>query len=70
MKVMKNDTDMMEEYNFSNGIRGKYASKYQEGTNLVVLEPELLEYFPDSIAVNEALRSLSIIMKKYKENLD
>ncbi len=66
MKVMKNDPDMLEEYDFSDGIRGKYASKYKKGTNLIILDPELIEYFPDSASVNEALRSLARLMKKYR----
>lgn len=66
MKVMKNDPDMLEEYDFSNGIRGKYAAKYKSGTNLIKLDPELTEYFPDSASVNEALRSLARLMKRYK----
>ncbi len=66
MKVMKNDPDMLEEYDFSDGIRGKYASKYKEGTNIIMLDPELIEYFPDSNSVNEALRLLAKLLKKYK----
>ena len=66
MKVMKNDPDMLEEYDFSGGVRGKYVSKYKEGTNLVILDPELIEYFPDSASVNEALKSLAKLMKKYR----
>jgi len=66
MKVMRDDPDMLEEYDFSSGIRGKYASRYKEGTNIIMLDPELMEYFPDSASVNEALRSLANIMKKYK----
>ncbi|WP_461832984.1 hypothetical protein [Desulfothermus sp.] len=66
MKVMRDDSDMLEEYDFSGGIRGKYASRYKEGTNIIMLDPELMEYFPDSTSVNEALRSLANIMKKYK----
>ena len=65
MKVMSNDQDMLEEYNFSGGIRGKYASEYKNGTNIAILDPELIEYFPDSASVNEALRSLAMLMKKY-----
>ena len=65
MKIMKNDPDMLEEYDFSDGIRGKYTSKYRNGTNIVILDPELIEYFPDSASVNEALRSLAGLMKKY-----
>ncbi len=70
MKVMKNDPDMLEEYDFSEGIRGKYAERYKKGTNIVILEPELLEFFPDSDAVNEALKSLAKIMKKYSEQVE
>mgnify|MGYP007135654207 FL=1 len=55
MKIMKNDPDMLEEYDFSNGIRGKYADKFEKGTNIIMLKPELMEYFPDSASVNEAL---------------
>ena len=66
MKVMKNDPEMLEEYDFSNGIRGKYAAKYKGGTNLIKLDPELTEYFPNSASVNEALRSLAKLMKRYK----
>ena len=38
------------------GVRGKYASRYQQGTNIVVIEPDLHQLFPDSEAVNRALR--------------
>jgi hypothetical protein len=41
------------------GIRGKYASRYQEGTNIVLLEPELHKLFPNSEAVNRALRKFA-----------
>ncbi|PXF52351.1 MAG: hypothetical protein C4B57_11145 [Deltaproteobacteria bacterium] len=66
MKIMKNDPNMLEEYDFSNGVRGKYVDRYKEGTNIVLLEPELMEFFPDSLSVNEALKSLAKILKKYK----
>jgi hypothetical protein len=46
------------EYDFSGGVRGKYAVQYQRGTNVVLLEPELAEAFPDSKSVNDALRAL------------
>jgi len=63
---MKDDPEMLEEYDFSGGVRGKYAERYQEGTNIVVLEPELVKYFPDSASVNEALKRLAETMKKEK----
>jgi hypothetical protein len=64
MKKMKNDPDMLEEYDFSGGIRGKYAKRYAEGTNVVVIDPDIIEYFPDNESVNNALRSLAAIIKK------
>jgi hypothetical protein len=61
---MQKDRDMLEEYDFSKGIRGKYAKKYAEGTNVVVIEPDVAKFFPDHEAVNQALRSLASIIKK------
>ena len=69
MKVMSNDPDMLEEYDFNKGIRGKYASRYAEGTNVVVIEPDIAEFFPDHDSVNESLRLLATIMKKQKKRL-
>lgn len=42
---------------FSGGERGKYAARYAEGTNVVVLAPDVAAMFPESVAVNEALRT-------------
>ena len=50
--------EMRDHYDFSGGVRGKYAARYPKGTNVVVLAPDVAEVFPDSIAVNEALRTL------------
>jgi hypothetical protein len=50
--------EMRDHYDFSGGVRGKYAARYAEGANVVVLAPDVAELFPDSIAVNEALRTL------------
>ncbi len=50
--------DIEPEFDFSQGARGKYHAKYLKGTNVVVLEPEIAKIFPDSIAVNNALRTL------------
>ena len=46
---------------FSKGVRGKYYERMQEGTNVVLIAPDLLDTFPDSESVNEALRSLKKI---------
>jgi hypothetical protein len=43
---------------FSMGVRGEYYARMQEGTNVVLIAPDLLDTFPDSDAANEALRSL------------
>lgn len=55
---------MRAEYDFSNGVRGKYAKRFKEGTNIVVLAPEVAEIFPDSAAVNDALMALVQIAKR------
>jgi hypothetical protein len=52
------DPKMLEEYDFSSGIRGKYAKRYAEGINVVVLDPDEAEYFPDAKSVNTTLRAL------------
>ena len=52
-----NDDEILPEYDFSKGVRNKYAARYAEGTNLILLEPELAEQFPDSKSVSRALRA-------------
>ena len=47
-----------EEYDFSKGVRGKYAKRLASGVRLVVLDPDVAEAFPSSDEVNEALRRL------------
>lgn len=64
MKRSKKDRDMLEEYDFSKGVRGKYSKKYAAGTNVVVIEPDVAKYFPDHDSANQALRSLADIIKK------
>jgi hypothetical protein len=46
---------------FRQGVRGKHTKRMQQGTNLVLIEPDLLDAFPDSASVNQALRSLKTI---------
>lgn len=64
MKKETDDKDMLPEYDFSKGIRGKYAKRYAQGTNIVMLDPDVYEYFPDQKSVNEALRSLAAIIRR------
>ena len=55
----KADTDgMRSEYDFSESVRGKHHKAYQEGINVVLLEPEVARVFRDSATVNRALRML------------
>jgi hypothetical protein len=67
MKKARNDPEMAAEYDFTRGVRGKYAKRYAEGTNVVVIDPDVAEYFPDHDSVNESLRGLITIMKKRKK---
>lgn len=58
-------SDMVPEYDFKDGIRGKYAKNFAEGTNIILLAPDVLKDFPDSNSVNKTLRALS---KKVNRN--
>ena len=58
------EPDMRAEYDFRGGVRGKYAARYAEGTNVVLLEPDVAELFPDSRTVNDALRALVAIVDR------
>jgi hypothetical protein len=59
-----NQPEMESEYSFKTGVRGKYARQYAEGTNIVVLAPEISRHFPTSESVNDALRNLLELAKK------
>jgi len=62
---MKKATDkaaepaMRAEYNFSQGVRGRYARRYAQGANVVVLEADVAKAFPNAEAVNDSLRALA-----------
>jgi hypothetical protein len=53
------DLEMRPHYDFSKGVRGKYAARYRDGTKVVLLDPDVAEMFKTSEAVNEALRELA-----------
>ena len=59
--------DMRAEYDFSHGVRGKYAARLAEGTNVIVLDPDVAKVFPDAKAVNGALRLLAESVAKTKK---
>ncbi len=66
-KQTEPDEDMLPEYDFSGGVRGKYTSQYREGTNIVVLEPAIAEVFSDSQSVNDALRPLADLIRRRRK---
>jgi len=66
MKKIVDNSEMLDEYDFSKGVRGKYAQRYAAGTNVVVISPDVAEVFPDSESVNEALRMLIEVAERTK----
>lgn len=61
------EDEMRPEYDFSQlkgRVRGKYVERYQQGTNLILLEPDVQEAFPDAQSVNEALRMLMKVAQR------
>ena len=65
----KSYDELRGEYDFSRlkgGVRGKYAQRYREGTNLVLLAPDVAEVFTDDRLVNQALRLLIKVAKTGK----
>jgi hypothetical protein len=59
MKPDGEDDEMLPEYDLSGGVRGKYVERYRQGTNVVLLDPDVAEKFPTSESVNDALRRLA-----------
>jgi hypothetical protein len=75
-KVMKKQTrrkpsegsdTMRPEYDFSKGVRGKHAARYAEGTNVVVLEPDVASEFRTTEQVNETLRAVSKLLQQHRK---
>ena len=65
-KARDKNNEMLQEYDFSKGIRGKYARRYARGSNVVVLEPDVAKVFPNAEVVNSSLRSLADIIRRRK----
>jgi len=64
------DPDMLDEYDFSNGVRGKYADRFAHGSNVIVLDPDVAQVFKDSESVNQALRALVGIIQHQSEKVN
>lgn len=65
------EDELRSEYDFSQmqgGVRGKYVERYRTGTNLVLLDPDIAQAFPNDAAVNEALRLLVQIAQRQQPN--
>ncbi len=65
-RVDEQDT-MRTEYDFSGAVRGVTASRYIEGTNIVVVERNILDVFPDSASVNEVLKALAPVLRHQRK---
>lgn len=56
-KTSKPTGDILPDYDFSGGLRGKYVRRYAKGSNVVVLDPDVAKVFADSKSVNRSLRN-------------
>ena len=61
--VGSDEDTMRPEYDFSKAVRGVTAARYAEGTNVVLLDPDVAKIFPDTRAVNEALRTIARVTR-------
>jgi len=68
-KQTKLTRDMLAEYDFTSGVRGKYAKRYARGSNVVRLEPDVAKVFPTAEAVNDSLRALAGILRRRSKTL-
>ena len=58
------EPEMLPEYDFTGAVRGKYFERYRQSSNVVVLDPDVSEAFPNSGAVNQALRALATVARR------
>ena len=64
-RPLGSDEDTMRpEYDFSKAVRGVTAVRYAEGSNVVLLDPDVVEIFPNARAVNEALRTIARLTRR------
>jgi hypothetical protein len=59
----RNEPGLKSEYDFTDAVRGKYARRYQPGSNVVVLEPDVAKAFPNQEKLNRSLRALAGIVE-------
>ena len=65
----QHDPDILDEYDFSEGVRGKYARRYYADKNLIRLDDDVVEMFPDAKSVNKALRALARIIAEHQKKV-
>jgi len=58
---------MRPEYDFSKGVRGVTAARYAQGANIAVIDPQVLDVFPDAATVNRALRALAPVLRQQRK---
>lgn len=64
-KNVERDT-LRAEYDFAGATRGATAARYRESANVVVIDPDVLDVFPDAASVNAALRALAVVVRQHR----
>ncbi len=63
----RNGRDTMRaEYDFSAAVRGATAARYAQGANIAVIDPDVLDVFPDAATVNQTLRALAPVLRRQR----
>jgi len=68
-KKQNEEVEMLDEYDFTGGVRGKYVERLTNRKSIITLEPDVAEVFTDSESVNQALRGLLPIIQKQAEKV-
>ena len=68
-KKTNEEDEMLDEYDFKGGVRGKYVNRTANRNKTIILEPDVAEVFTDSESVNQALRGLLPIIQKQAEKV-
>ena len=65
----RNERDTMRpEYDFSRAVRGVTRARYAQGANIAVIDPEVLDVFPDGTTVNQTLRALAPVLRRQRRS--
>lgn len=69
-RSLNEEDTLRPEYDFSGAVRGVTARRYAEGANLVVVSPDVLDVFPDGLAVNAALQALAPMLRSFRGSFE